>query len=435
MRTEDMILVSVDDHIVEPPDMWDKVDVPKKYRDQVPKVVHTEQGTDVWTYEGNQIPNIGLNAVAGRPPEEWGFEPTAFDEIRDGCFDVDKRVDDMNANGVLASLNFPSFVQFCGQLFSRSEDKDLAIEMVRAYNDWHIDHWAGSHPGRFIPLSIPPIWDPKLMAAEVERVAEKGCHAVTFSENPAALGWPSWHDKSHWEPFFATCEETETTICLHIGSSSKLIQTSPDAPFDVLVTLTPQNSVQAVTDVLYSGVLERYPNIKIALSEGGVGWLPYFLERVDYVYQQHRTWLNQDFGDMLPSQLVKRNFTFCFIDDKHGIEARDKIGVENITWECDYPHSDSSWPQSPETVEKHFAEVDISDEEINMITHENALRVFKFDPFQHIPRDQATVGALRELGKDVDLTLKSSERHQGEHSKDISDFIDVGKDINKPNKS
>ncbi|MDX1747159.1 MAG: amidohydrolase family protein, partial [Halobacteriales archaeon] len=200
------------------------------------------------------------------------------------------------------------------------------------------------------------------------------------------------------------------------------------------VALTPQNSIQAVADVLYSGVLERHPNLKIALSEGGIGWLPYFLERVDYVYQQHHTWLNQDFGDMLPSQIIKRNFTFCFIDDKHGIDAREKIGIENITWECDYPHSDSTWPQSPETVEKHFAEIDISDEDINKITYENALRVFNFDPFKHIPKEEATVGALREKGKDVDLTLKSSERHQGEHSKSIGDFSNIGKDINKPNK-
>ena len=125
-------------------------------------------------YEGQELPNIGLNAVAGKPPEEYGIEPTSFAEMRRGCYDIDQRVADMNANGVLGSMCFPSFPQFCGQLFSRTEDKDVALAMVRAYNDWHVDEWCGTYPGRFIPLAIPPIWDPKLMADEVRRMAAEG---------------------------------------------------------------------------------------------------------------------------------------------------------------------------------------------------------------------------------------------------------------------
>lgn len=426
MRTEDLILISVDDHVVEPADMFDQVDVPASYRDRVPKLITTDSGTDVWTYDGATIPNIGLNAVAGRPPEEWGFEPTSFDQIREGTWDITRRVDDMNVNGVLASVNFPSFVQFCGQLFSRTKDKDLALAMVRAYNDWHIDGWAGQAPGRIIPLSIPPIWDPKLMADEVLRVADKGCHAVTFSENPSKLGWPSWHDQEHWEPFFATCQETGTAILLHIGSSSQLIQTAPDAPMDVLVALQPQNTIQAAADVLYSGVCQRYPDLKIVLSEGGIGWLPYFLERVDYVYDRHRYWLGRDFGDLKPSEIIKRNFTFCFIDDRAGIENRHHIGVENITWECDYPHSDSSWPNSPESVMAHFEGQDISDDDINAITHGNAMRVFGFDPFAHVPREQATVGALRAQATHVDTRLVSDGKARDKRaSTSISDLVDT----------
>src|SRR5690242_3138620 len=127
MRAEDLILVSVDDHVVEPPDMWADVDVPAKYRDEVPKVVRKDNGTDVWVYEDVEIPNIGLNAVAGRPPEEYGMEPTSFEEIRTGCYDIDARIKDMNANGVLGSMCFPSYPQFCGQLLSRTADKDKAL--------------------------------------------------------------------------------------------------------------------------------------------------------------------------------------------------------------------------------------------------------------------------------------------------------------------
>ena len=393
MQHDDLILVSVDDHVVEPPDMF-KNHLPDKWLDLAPKSVKRADGTDVWVYEGSEIPNIGLNAVAGRPPEEYNIDPTRYDEIRAGCYDIGERVRDMNRNGVLGSICFPSFVQFCGQLFSRSTDLDVGLNMLRAYNDWHIDEWAGTYPGRFIPLSIPPIWDPQLMADEVHRVAKKGCHAVTFSEDPGALGWPNIF-QDHWDPFFAACQDEGMVICLHIGSSSTMLGLKDGAPFDVLITMTPLNSMSAATDLLWSNVLRKFPDLKFALSEGGIGWLPYWLERIDYVYQQHRFWTHQDFGDQLPSQVARDHFTFCFISDRAGIEERHAIGMDNITWECDYPHSDSSWPHSPESVIKQLDGV--PDVEINKITHENAMRVFRYDPFADIPKQKATVAALRAL--------------------------------------
>ena len=279
MNVEDMVLVSVDDHVVEPPDMFDG-HLPAKYKDAAPRVIQTDGGDDVWTYEGAILPNIGLNAVAGKPPEEYGIEPTSFAEMRKGCWDIDQRIADMDANGVLGSMCFPSFPQFCGQLFSRSQDKDVALTMVRAYNDWHIDEWCGTHPGRFIPLSIPPIWDPNLMADEVRRVAKKGCRAITFSENPEKLGWPSYHSDT-WDPFWKAVSDEGTVVCLHIGSSSQLTITSVEAPINVMISLQPMNIVQAAADILWSRVMTEFPDVRFALSEGGIGWIPYFLERCD----------------------------------------------------------------------------------------------------------------------------------------------------------
>jgi predicted TIM-barrel fold metal-dependent hydrolase len=396
MQLEDLILVSVDDHVVEPPGMFDN-HLPAKWKEHAPKSVKRPDGTDVWVYEGSEIPNIGLNAVAGRPPEEYNVDPTKYEEIRAGCYDIDERVNDMDRNGVLGSMCFPSFVQFCGQLFSRSKDLDTGLAMVKAYNDWHIDEWCGTHPGRFIPLSIPPIWDPQLMADEVRRVAKKGCHAVTFSEDPGALGWPNIFG-DNWDPFFAACEDEGTVICLHIGSSSTMLGLKEGAPFDVLITMTPLNAMSAATDLLWSRVLRKFPNLQFALSEGSIGWLPYWLERIDYVYQQHRFWTHQEFGDQLPSQVARDHFTFCYISDKAGVEARHSIGVDNITWECDYPHSDSTWPNSPEAVTKQLG--DVPDDEVNKITHENAMRIFRYDPFALRPREQCTVGALRAQAAD-----------------------------------
>jgi Amidohydrolase len=391
MNIEDLILVSVDDHIVEPPDMFDN-HVPAAWKDRAPKSVRKPEGHEVWVFEGQEISNIGLNAVAGRPPEDYDMNVTSYSQIRKGTYDVHERVRDMNVNGVLGSMNFPSFPRFCGQLFAQTDDKELGLVMLQAYNDWHVDEWCGSAPGRFIPLALPPVWDPQLMAAEVHRMSAKGCHAVTFSEDPAKLGYPSLHSE-HWDPFYAACVETGTVICLHIGSSSTMIELN-DAPIDVMITLTPMNLFQTAANLIWSPALKRFPDMQFALSEGGIGWLPYFLERIDYVYSRHRYWTGQDFGDQLPSHKARENFTFCFIDDKAGVANRELIGVDNITWECDYPHSDSTWPQAPEALAKHFDD-SVSDVDINKMSHLNAMRVFNYDPFSVLGRDNCTVGALR----------------------------------------
>jgi len=422
MQIDDLVLVSVDDHVVEPPDMFER-HLPAKYRDVGPRIVRRDDGTEVWLYQGRELPNIGLNAVAGRPPDEYGLEPTSFGEMREGCYDVGRRVRDMDANGVLGSMCFPSFPQLCGQVFARTEDKDAALAILRAYNDWHIDDWCGSHPGRFIPLALPPIWDPQAMADEVRRVAAKGCHAVSFSENPSKLRLPSFHT-DHWDPFWTACADEGTIVCLHIGSSSELVVTAADAPIDVLITLQPINIVQAAADLLWSPVLRKFPSLRFALSEGGIGWIPYFFDRVDWIYQRHHYWTGQDFGDLLPSQLFRERIVVCFIDDPAGVENRHHVGLDRICWEADYPHSDSTWPQSPETLMKSLDGV--PDDEIDAITHLNAMRHFRFDPFAHRPREHSTVGALRATAADVDITPRSfGKKAAGERLTKATDIAGV----------
>ena len=403
MRVEDLILVSVDDHVVEPPDLFEGR-LSARAAERAPYVTKLKDGRDAWMFEGNALPNVGLNAVAGRVPEEYGLDATSFEEMRPGCYDIHERIRDMNVNGVLGSLNFPSLAGFCGQLFYTCDDKDIAIELLRAYNDWHIEDWCGTYPGRMIPLAVPPLWDPELMAAEVRRVADKGCHAVTFSENPEKLGQPSFHSDA-WDPFWQACCDTDTVVCMHIGSSSTLVSTSSNAPIDTLITLQPMNIVLCAADLLWSPVLRKFDKLRIALSEGGIGWLPYFLERVDYTYQHHKAWTNQDFGDKLPSQVFNEHILTCFIDDAVGIEVRHHLNPDHIHWECDYPHSDSTWPNAPEMAMKYLE--GIPDDEIDKITHLNAMRNFSYDAFSHIPRAEATVGALRAQAADVDTTLVS----------------------------
>ena len=194
-------------------------------------------------------------------------------------------------------------------------------------------------------------------------------------------------------------------MCLHIGSSSTLVSTSSDAPIDTLITLQPMNIVLCAADLLWSPVLRKFPELRVALSEGGIGWIPYFLERVDYTYQHHKSWTNQDFGDKLPSQVFNESILTCFIDDAAGMEVRHHLNGDHIMWECDYPHSDSTWPNAPEMAWKYLQ--GLPEDEIHKITHLNAMREFSFDAFTHVPREQATAGALRAQAADVDTALVS----------------------------
>jgi predicted TIM-barrel fold metal-dependent hydrolase len=406
MNVEDLILVSVDDHVIEPPDMFDQ-HIPARYRDRAPRVLTDQDGTQYWRFGDERAPNMGLNAVAGCPPEEYGLNPTRFDQMRPGCYDVHERVRDMSANGVLASLNFPTFPQFAGQFIARQSDKDLALAVLRAYNDWHIDEWAGSYSDRFIPCGITPYWNPELMADEVRRIAAKGCHAVSFSENPDKLGHPSLHS-DHWDPFWAACQDTDTVVCLHIGSSSSLLLTASDAPADVMIAITPMNAFLALTDLMWTPIFKKFAKIKIAMSEGGIGWIPYILERMDYVYEHHHAWTGADFGGRRPSEVYRDHIVTCFIDDASGLEQRHRVGLDSITWECDYPHSDSTWPHAPEVLAESLA--GIPDDEVDKITHLNAMRIYDFDPFSIRPRERCTVAALRAESTDVDVSLRSMGR-------------------------
>jgi len=419
MHAEDLTLVSVDDHLVEPAHLFEGR-LPARFADRAPKVIRTKKGDDVWTYNDSIIPNIGLNAVAGRPKEEYGIEPTSYEEMRPGCFDAAERIKDMNAGGVLGSMCFPSFPSFSGRVFGASDDKDLALAVLQAYNDWHIEEWCGSAPGRFIPMAITPLWDAELCAAEVRRVAAKGCHSITFTENPATLGFPSFHSPT-WDPVWEAVCETDVVVSVHLGSSGQLAITAPDAPIDVMITLQPMNICQAAADLLWSRVFKQFPDIRFALSEGGIGWIPYFLDRLDRTYDMHHLWTGQDFGDQMPSEVFRQHFLTCFIADPVGVQLRHLIGTDNIAWECDYPHSDSSWPSAPEEVAEVMAGV--PDDEVNKITFENACRWFAFDPFAHRAKEHSTVGALRAEAAGHDVSIKAFDTGRFSRQKGI----DLGK--------
>ncbi len=235
-RPRKYTVISVDDHIVEPPDMF-VGRVPAGPRRSCAAVVATAVGGESWVFDGDELPNVGFNAVAGRPVSEYSWEPARFDEMRRGAWNIDARVHDMDLNGIYASVNFPSFLAgFSGYRLQLDHDADLALAVVRAWNDYHLEVWAGTHPGRIIPLQLPWLLDPEVAAQEIRRNAERGFRAVSFTESPDKMDLPSLYS-DHWDPFFRACEETETVLCMHFGSSGTTPTASDGAPPEAVTVL------------------------------------------------------------------------------------------------------------------------------------------------------------------------------------------------------
>ncbi|HEX3461812.1 MAG TPA: amidohydrolase family protein [Acidimicrobiales bacterium] len=396
-------IVSADDHVMEPPTLWQDR-LPRKYLDDGPRVVrgpiqamdpdsvgrpigtdstkrvHFDAGrpADIWLYESLRIPIWRTFGSVGMDRDDISITPMTYDEMRKGCYDREARLADMDANSVDASLCYPNmFVRFCGQTFSQAEDKDLAWLCVKAYNDWMIQEWAGPSGGRLIPLTIIPLWDVGLAVAEVERTAGLGSRAVAFSEIPSKLGLPSIHS-GYWDPFFAVCQDTGTVINMHFGSASAFSTTSDDAPAAVLNSLTFLNPAMAVSDWVMSGLLLRFPGLKIVFGECNIGWLPYLLERMDIAWGENRGWT--EVADLLPeppSEIFRRQVHTTVFRDSHGMSSIGEIGVDNVMFEVDYPHTDSTWPGSMKLVEEYSHVMPA--ESLRKVVRGNAIRVFGLD--------------------------------------------------------
>jgi len=393
-------IISVDDHVTEPATVWtDRL--PKKYADVAPRVhrlpvkemtfiggkftavpgAKGDEGplADWWFYEDLRRPLTRLDTAVGFPRDQVILAGITYDEMRQGSYKLKDRLEDMDIAGIEASLCFPTFPRFCGQTFYEAQDKELALLCVQAYNDWMVEEWCGESGGRMLPLCIVPLWDPVAAAAEVRRNAARGVHAVCFSEIPTNLGLPSIHDKNgYWLPFFEACNETKTTINMHIGSGSKMPSTSEDAPAAVGSTLTFANCCFSMVDWLMSGLFTKFTDLKIAYSEGQIGWIPYILERANTVWEENRGW--GGVADKVlepPSEIFKKHIYGCYFDDPHGLSCLDAIGVDNVTFESDYPHSDSTWPHTAKIAYEQT--LHLSDEVVYKLMRGNAIKMLHID--------------------------------------------------------
>jgi predicted TIM-barrel fold metal-dependent hydrolase len=394
-------MISVDDHVLEPGHLWQDR-VPAKLRDRAPRLIDTDEGT-VWEFDGQRLPTSVLAAAVKL---DGDVSPNALDyrDLSPGCYEPKARVADMDRNHVLSSLCFPSLPRFCGQLFSLHDDQELGLACLRAYNDWMLEEWCGTVPGRLMPLILLPLRDPKLAVEEIERCAALGASAIAFSENPSKLGLPSIHDANYyWDPVFDAAAQANLPLCQHMGSSSALPQTSADAPYIVTFSLGPTSAMFCLNDWLFSGQFVRHPDLKVCLSEGGIGWIPYILQRASWVLDRNRAWVEGDVEldssaawvddqakgakaesfDVPLEQIFRDHVYGCFIDDVQGVRNLDAIGYDNVMIETDYPHVDSTFPVSWDMAREGLA--GISDENVYKIVQGNARKVFSTFTFAEEP--------------------------------------------------
>ena len=361
-------LMSADDHIIEPPDLW--VDrVPVRFRDDCPRIVEVD-GRQAWLWQGDltYIPMGSCRPLPGNDPAGYPPAPgtARFDEIRPGCYDPVERIKDMDTDGVWGQLCFPNFARFAGHRFYLNvADDELGQACLRTYNDYLLDEWCATEPSRLFGAVILPLHDVDAAVAELERVLAKGAKAIAFSENPTVLGLPSAHTE-HWDPLWAIANEARIPVCMHIGSSSRLVTTSDDAPATVLVTLNGLNSMMAGVDWLMSGILDRFTNLKVILSEGGAGWIPYIVERADKAFHDPRLRPNAAIGQHAkggtpPSELFAEHMYVCLVDEHFALRVLGDIPVDNLVWEGDYPHGDGLWPENHAYLEKALADVPDAD--------------------------------------------------------------------------
>lgn len=366
-------LFSVDDHIIEPPHVWVER-LPEKYRDAGPRVVEID-GKQGWNYEDQRIHSIGLNAVAGLPQDQWATDPVRYDVIQPACYQPEARAEAFRADGIVASLAFPDVPGFAGHRFAQMKDKKLADLCVKAWNDWVFDEWCAAAPELFVPLNILQLWDPELAAAEVRRCAARGCRSIAFPDQVVNLGFPSFHDPA-WNPIWTALEETDVVLSIHGGASGPIPLLNPDSHLmSPIIGGGTALGGALITDLMTSRVLREFRKLKIIITEGGIGFMPYLLERADLMYERHNCWAK--FGDESMTDVYRRSIWVCAVGERFGVEHRHKIGLDRILWESDFPHAETNWPHSQEAVERLYDGV--PEPEVNTMVYENARRLLRFE--------------------------------------------------------
>jgi predicted TIM-barrel fold metal-dependent hydrolase len=374
----DYPILDADAHVNEPPNLWQEA-VPAQWRERAPKVVKTETG-DIWHFDGGREKwPVGLTATAGLSVFQYSPAGQSYERMRPGSFDRDARLRDMDADGIFAQVLYPSVTLRGAKIYS--SERELQLACVRAYNEWIAAFCQGSG-GRLVPQAILPTTGLDDTLAELEWAMKTGHKGAVISSFPNGSLYPKEEDALFW----ARCEEGGYPVAVHIGS---FVRTPPPGAQDkrgawvgslafvarAAWTKAGGQTLDVVCDLLFSGLFERFPRLKIVLVESNIGWIPTLLEQSDDMFRRYRWWTGaHEKMSELPSTIFHRNFWATFMVDRAGVELRHRLNGEHICWSTDYPHSGTDWPNSSVSIENLFR--GIPRDEVKRFLHDNCRALY-----------------------------------------------------------
>jgi len=367
-------LISVDDHVQEPPDLWTSRLSSSRWADRVPHL-ERQNGTERWVVDGQVLlgghaARVGaLMGDRNRDPDRWEDVPTAAYRPAD-------RLKAMDAAGVDYSVLFPTVAGLAGETFGSLQDPELELACVQAYNDWLIDEWAGASE-RFIPQCIVPIWPPDATVREIRRAVERGHRGVVFPSLPMDLRDVPHIADPDYEPVWAVCEELGVPLCLHAGASPGLQYPgtsglSPTMAAALDAATRPVSSVYVLGLYLFSRVLLRHPKLQVVLAESALSWGMLYLEWADHQFEHDG--LDREGYDLTPSEMFHRQCYFNAWYDKVAPFA-PYVGADRILWSTNLPQANSTWPRTQETITSCFEGV--SPEVREQVLWRNASRLYQ----------------------------------------------------------
>jgi predicted TIM-barrel fold metal-dependent hydrolase len=360
-------VIDADSHVNEPAEVW-QARVPGPLRDLAPRQVEDDDGRIKWLFEGGARVHRVTTACAGFDESTYSAQSARWSDVRPGSYDPKVRLDEMELDMIQAQVVYPSLAPH-PQMFS--EDRDLQLACVRAYNDW-IHEFSSVAPDRLIGLPLAPATGIDDMIAEWHRVAERGARGLLISGYPNGGSLPSAEDDRFW----AAVHDWDYAIHIHFGFTAGVALAAPTgvgylssaALIDMGIGM-----YRPLADLVYSGLFERFPQLRVVAVEAGIGWIPYFLHHLDDNFLRRRFRAGVRLGRM-PSEYFREHVWATFIEDPCGIRDRHRIGVDHIMWSTDYPHTNSNWPSSQRVAAYEFA--DVPADERRLIMRDNAAMLY-----------------------------------------------------------
>ncbi|HXK26408.1 MAG TPA: amidohydrolase family protein [Myxococcota bacterium] len=354
-------LISADSHVNPPASMWAEY-LPSSLRDQAPRIESTAEG-DVEVFEGKRKPVLGINAMAGRKPEDYSLTVRRLQEQRAGGYDPAARLADMDADGVRAEVLYGG-----GPL--QSQNDALRIASYAAYNDWLADFCAVD-PKRLIGVAYLPCDTPELAVAEVRRAARRGHKGGVIPRFP---GDGEWFDPE-WDALWRALLDVGWAAAIHVGGRERKagLPRLDATGFMTDLLMSKFAMGEAISRIVLSGILARYPDLEIVSVEGQLGWLPFTQYYLDHIWEKHRFWTKSELKER-PSLYFHRQVYATFMEDPIGLREREHIGVDNILWSSDYPHSETTWPNSRKLTDEWMSE--FPEAHRRKILFENAERLY-----------------------------------------------------------